>query len=60
MHCKHPVFSVTWSLSSGSQVDRSPVPTSIPGETKALTSSSPPTVRSWAAPDKPLPSLPMT
>lgn len=43
MHCKHPIFSVTRSFGSGSQVDRPPAPASIPGETKALTGNSSPT-----------------
>lgn len=52
MHCKHSGFSVTWSLGSGSQADRPPpTPTSIPGETKALTSSSSPQARGRGTPN---------
>lgn len=40
MRCKHPIFNVTWSVSSKSQVDRPPTLPSIPGETKALTDRS--------------------
>lgn len=39
MRCKHPIFNVTWSFSSGSQMDRPPTHTSAPGETKALMSA---------------------
>lgn len=40
MCCKHPMFNVTRSVSPRSQADRPP-PTSIPGETKALTGAVP-------------------